>query len=178
MSRRPKQKTTEDLAFEHKARLFYLGCANHALPLAPLPEFKDALAVLEHYDEDPTEENREWLKEVYRSLTAKKTRREYSYTAVGEFYRGLTYILYYTLYKTGSVMSSSGQAFTEAAYCAGCALRCDTAFQCDAEVHSIGSVAQQKAYEWQDALYRKLFDEKEVPARPTASVPVIDAGTF
>ena len=176
MSRKPK--SAEDLEFEHRARQFYLGCANHALSLAPLPEFKDALAVLEHYDEDPTEENREWLKEVYRSLTAKKTRREYGYTAVGEFYRGLVHIFYYTLYKTENVMSASGQAFTEAAYCAGCALRCDTAFQCDAEVHSIGSVAQQEAYEWQDALYRKLFDEKEVPASPTASVPVIDAGSF
>ena len=152
MSRKPK--SVEDLEFEHRARQFYLGCANHALPLAPLPEFKDALALLEFYDDAPNDENREELKKAYRALWSKRTRRDYGYTAVGEFYFGLRHILYCTLYKTDSVASYDGQRFTEAAYCAGHSLRCSTVKS------DIGYRAQQTAYEWQSKSYKELFRDK------------------
>jgi hypothetical protein len=163
-----KTKTPVDLAFEHKARLFYIKCAEHVFDLAPLPEFSESIAWLKIYDENPTDRNREALKKAYRSLASKRNQRGYGgYTAVGEFYYGLIHIIYYSLFKPDSAANYDVQRFTEACYCAGEALRCNTAFR------SISSLAQNKEHEWQTALYDELFgSEKESATLVTTEVAV------
>lgn len=145
------QRTEQDEVFEHQGRQFYIECAKHVLNLAPLPEFKDAIAMLEMFDMEPTEENRADLENVYRLLIDERTRREYGYTAIGEFYNGLTHILACVLEDPDSILSSSVQYFAEAAWCAGHDLNCSTTFD------NVADRAQRVEYEWQEQLWEELF---------------------
>lgn len=52
----------------HAIRLYYIRCAEHALKFAPLPEFKDAIALTRWFDDEPDEEKHEMLVEIYENL--------------------------------------------------------------------------------------------------------------
>jgi hypothetical protein len=166
-----KVTDSETLMFEHQIRSFYIQCAKHVLDLAPLPEFQDAIAMLEIYDGEPTEENREDLKRVYRKLTTKRTRRDYGYTAVGEFHAGLTHTLACVLFNPSSVSSSSVQCFAEACWCAGRALRCSTAFR------DVAERAQHQEYEWQQRLWDKIFPAAAGTAATVAAAAAAGNGS-
>jgi hypothetical protein len=145
-----KVSQEEQNRFEHAARQYYLRCAKDALPLAPLPEFKNALGVLEWYDREPTKANRKRLMKVYRDLRkGRRSRRAYGYTAVGEFYNGLVHILAMTLLHPGEVHSSSVVYFQEAHWCAARDLRISTAFDW----------AEDKASRLASERYWKIHDE-------------------
>ncbi len=103
-ARRKKVARDERVAFEHCARQFYIGCAKHVLPLANLPEFQDVIEQLEIYDRNPTDaEDRALLRKMYNKLWSKKVRRDYGYTPIGAFLRGLRLIVRATLEPNGTV---------------------------------------------------------------------------
>lgn len=151
-----RMSEAENSAFDHKRNQFYIQCARHVLNLAPLPEFKDVIALLEMYDAEPSDENRADLEAAYNALVDERTRREYGYTAVGEFYSGLVHILECVLFSPDSVWSSSVQYFTEACWYAGRAIRCGSHPRDD-----FAGRAQHGEYKWQDALWKQIFDSEE-----------------
>jgi len=137
--------------FNSQARQYYIGCARHVLDLAQLPEFKDAIAVLEAYNESPDEDNLDWLKEVFEGLKSDEhTRRDYGYTAVGEFYRGLLHVIERTIVGIDSVSTTDTFRFAEAAWCAGHAINSDA-------FNDVAGSALRSEQSFQNALYQKLL---------------------
>lgn len=111
----------KDAGFEHDVRQYLIRCAEPAIKkLAPLPEFHNALAWLKLYDEEPTKQNREYLKVALRGLESgrKSDARAYGYTAVGECYHGLCHIIRIALYSPDNISNSCTQHFEEACWCA------------------------------------------------------------
>jgi hypothetical protein len=159
-----QDKRLQGMQFEHAARQYYLRCAQDALPLAPLPEFKLALEYLEWYDREPTKANRKRLMKVYRDLLKGRrySRRAYGYTAVGEFYNGLVHILGRTLLHPDEVCSSSVAYFAEAHWCAARHLHISTAFDWAEDK------AMRLAYERYWKIYEELFFREEEAARRVA----------
>lgn len=98
--------------FDHQAIQFYIGCAEHALPSAPLPEFQNAIDGLKAYDASPTDENLRTLKEVHKALR----RPKYSYVASEQFRYALVSIIGNVLAGLHSVNLSDTVHFAEAAY--------------------------------------------------------------
>lgn len=143
--------------FEHRARQYYVRCAEDALPLAPLPEFKDALAELKLYDQ-----NLESREELMRTLRTLKTglgdpRRAYGYTAVGCFYSGLLHIISASLMASGKVSSCSSFQFEEAFYCAARDARIQTANVLDQLPEKASRAASDRYWK----IYNELFPQKE-----------------
>jgi hypothetical protein len=145
-----QQTVTND--FDSAARRYYVGCAKHVQALAPLPEFVDAIAVLEAYDESPDEDNLDWLKEVYEALKSdKQTRRDYGYTAVGEFYNGLLSVIEHTIEGIDVISMSETTYFAEAAWCAGRAINRDP-------WKDVAGAALRREHDFQEKLFNELFD--------------------
>ena len=125
-----RELSAADLQHAHAARQFYIAAARHALKYAPLPEFEGAIEVLEQYDASPDgcegEDTRGWIEDVYTDLKNDElSRRDYGYTAVGQFYAGLLRIFELVLSGPEIVSLSDPYLFTEAAYCAARAVGAD-----------------------------------------------------
>ncbi len=102
------------LQHDKSARAFYVGCAEHALQHASLPEFADAIAALKEFDVDPTASNLSALKAVHEALC----RAKYSYTAEGQFRYALVSTIGNVLAGLHSVSPSDAVYFSEAVFCA------------------------------------------------------------
>ncbi len=125
-----REVSAADLQHHHAARQFYIAAARHALRYAPLPEFEGAIEVLEQYDASPDgcegEDTRGWVEGVYTDLKSDElSRRDYGYTAIGQFYSGLLRIFELVLLGPEIVSLSDPYLFTEAAYCAARAVGAD-----------------------------------------------------
>jgi hypothetical protein len=131
----------------HVIRQYYIRCAEHALKFAPLPEFKDAIAVIRWYDDSPDEEKHEMLVEIYDTLRSHNYLydRDAEYTAIAQFYQGLLKILENAIDGLGEASSSDTFNFTEAVFCGVNIARGD------------GSLAQHNEIEYQHALWREIF---------------------
>jgi hypothetical protein len=125
-----REVSAADLQHNHAAHQFYIAAARHALKYAPLPEFEGAIEVLEQYDASPDgcegEDTRGWIEDVCTELKSDElTRRDYGYTAIGQFYAGLLHIFELVLSGPEIVSLSDPYLFAEAAYCAARALGAD-----------------------------------------------------
>ena len=103
-------------AQEHdkSSRAFYVGCAEHALPHASLPEFQEALSVFKAYDASPTDENLRALKEAHENLK----RATYPYTAIDQYRLALVTVIHNVISGLHSVNLSDAVYFSEAVFCA------------------------------------------------------------
>ena len=131
----------------HAIRRYYIRCAEHAIRFAPLPEFKDAIALIRWFDDEPDEEKHEMLVEIYDTLRNHKYLydRDAEYMAVAQFYQGLLKILESVIGGLGEASSSDTFNFTETVFCA---------------VNFAGgdaSLVQHNEIEYQQALWRETF---------------------
>ena len=131
----------------HAIRQYYIRCAEHALKFAPLPEFKDAIALIRSFDDEPDEEKHEMLVEIYDALRSHNYLydRDAEYTAIAQFYQGLLKILENVIDGLGEASSSDTFNFTEAVFCAVNIARGN------------GSLAQHNELEYQQALWCEIF---------------------
>jgi hypothetical protein len=107
-------------AFQHCVRQHLIQCAKHAIKLAPLPDFKQAIAMLELYDREPSKLNRTRLNKFYREFSKglKQRMRGYGYTAVGEIYLALLQGLWAALHRPNMSCTGDTIRYTEACYLA------------------------------------------------------------
>jgi len=135
--------------FDALVRQFYIRSAQHVLPLAPRPEFREALELLEEYDRQPTEENLARLVQVHSDLETKQNKYG-GYTPSSEIRKGLLNILTSVIYKLDSISSSDVVYFAEVAWTSarttgarGLVSAADEAFR-----HEMG---------YQDSLFQFIF---------------------
>jgi hypothetical protein len=158
-----KERNAIDRAAFQAACLEYrLRCARRVLKLAPLPEFRGAIAALECFQESG-DDRRKYVAASYKELSrGKKARmREYGYTALGEIYICFLQILWATLHPKNNIWSGDCQRFVEARYLAA---------ECIApkgKAWHWASGAQHAEYEYQEEQYKEIFGtyRAEVDAR-------------
>jgi hypothetical protein len=158
-----KQLTKEELdEFAHRVRQFYIRITEDALPLASLPEFKDAVALMKTYEAQPDVFNRKMLMTVYRRLKTgnKDNRRKYGYTAIGCFYEGLVHTLWASLFRPREVWSSDAAYYAEAFWCAQRDLKIPYA--------SYHDKARKDASERHTAIYDELFAKEQSESKEAA----------
>ena len=134
-----------EVSHDHAALEYYAESARHAFKVAPLPEFADVLTVLEEYRNEPNSENKGWLQETLDRLrSTRHTRRNYGYTAIGQYHAALVHIIENVLSGLDVVSMSDTFLFTEAVYCAARAL----GVEADAK--------QRLENEYQDGLWKRV----------------------
>jgi hypothetical protein len=106
-----------DKDFDALSRSFLIRSARHALPLAPLPEFRFAIDALEEFDANQCAENMVRLLDAYMKL---KDREHLfvAYNQFGEYYKGLSHILKMVLEKSNDVSLTDTVRFCETAFLA------------------------------------------------------------
>jgi hypothetical protein len=139
--------------FDSHVRQFYLRAARHALPVAPIREFRIAIEALEKFDGMPTPENLASLVNVYEELCGKGNAYR-GYTSIGQFYRALIGVLEATIEGVDSVSSSDVVHFCEARWLA------------EQPIGSSFVNARDEAFRrelhYQDNLYAFLFNGAEL----------------
>ena len=150
----PKERNIEDKADFQRACLEYrIRCARHVIRLAPLPEFHNAVLMLEHFRGGYIK--REQLAKIYRDLNKgnELKMQYYGYTAVGEFYLNLLHILYSTLHPRDNISSSDCVRFSEARFCAASHIS-----TIDDDLGGLAQRALTDEYGYQAKQYEELFN--------------------